>query len=344
MLYWWAKFATLLLVTILLSQFSSLVQADSDSQRLSTLSSLKMDHGAASSNLITFDIDSFEEYVESAPRSYHIFVLFTADPSMCVPCAPMRKQLQQVAMEYENLSQRKKSSKPTFFAELKISASDQMLLQKYGIRHVPLFYVFQSSSSRIYPTVLRDGALDNYPLQQRGMGANQLKEFVNARVGSKLTVVRGGYPIPFKQKVRDFMPVILMSVALAVVIAIATEAYKNPMVWFGLVVLVYIFSVGGGHFSWIHNTPLAYVNQNGGWQFFANGSRSQYVAEGFFVSATCVSISVLVILIQEMPTVIPNKANQAGCGMVMITMTMMAITTLLVMYQFVSSRTNSFLV
>lgn len=271
-----------------------------------------------------------------------MFVLFTADRSMCAPCDPMRKELKRVAREYESLSERKKAPKPTFFAELKISASDRTLLRKYAIQHVPILYAFRSSSSRTYPTALKDEAPDNYPLQQLGISANQFKNFINARSGAKFKIVRGGYQIPFVQTVRAFTPVILMIVALAVVTGIVTKAYMDPMVWFGLVVLVYIFSVGGGHFSWIHNTPLAVVNKDGGWEYIAKGSRSQYVAEGFLVSATCVSISVLVILIQEMPSVISDKTSQTFVGMMMLTLTMIAISALLAMYQSVRLLSDLF--
>lgn len=306
------------------------VNAASDSSRLAQLESLKR---SSSSSVIKLSIDSFEKFIESAPRSYTVMVMFNAEPSMCRPCGPMLTQLEKVAKEYESLPPKRKSPKPLFFADLKISPSDQQFLAKYGIRHVPILYSFRAGTSRMFPTSLGDNSPDSYPLQQVGIAANQIKDFVNARTASRLTLVRGGYQIPFVQPVRQFMPLIILVVGLSALFCVVTGAYKSPMLWFGLVMLVYIFSVGGGHYSWIHNQPLVVVNKDGITEYVADGSRSQYVAEGFFVSATCVSISVLVILIQELPLVVPNKSGQTICGMGMIMMTLVAIVSLLRMYQ-----------
>lgn len=305
--------------------------AATDTQRLSSLKTLQ-----ASSKAIKFDIATFEEYIENAARPYNVLVFFTADPSMCRPCAQVRKQIEGIAREYKTLSEAKKSSKPTFFAEVKISPSDQAFLRKYQIQHVPIIYLFRASTSRMYPTPLSENSNDFYPIQQFGLAANPLKEFMNTRTGSRFTVVRGGYQIPFVGSVRAAMPLIMSMAIMATTAAITTGAYKSPMLWFGLVVLVYIFSVGGGHYSWIHDVPLAVVNKDGVWEYVASGSRSQYGAEGFFVSATCVSISALVILIQEMPSFIPHKSSQTFLGMFTLFMTLVAIVSLLSLYTRVS--------
>lgn len=311
----------------------NLVSGAGDSSRLAELQALKR---ATPSSVLTFSIDSFEKFVESAPRSYTIIVMFTAEASMCKPCGPMLQRIEKVAKEYDSLSEKKKSPKPVFFANLKISPSDQQFLAKYAIQHVPIFYAFRAGTSRMFPKSLDENSPDNYPIQQMGIEPNQIKDFVNARTASRLSVVRGGYQIPFVQTVRAFMPLILLIVGLSGLLGVLTGAYKNPMMWFGLVMLVYIFSVGGGHYSWIHNQPLAVVDKNGVLHLIADGSRSQYVAEGFFVSATCVSISVMVILIQELPSVIPYKSGQTVVGMGMIMMTLVAIVSLLWMYHQVS--------
>lgn len=312
--------------------------AMSDSDRVSSLASIR---GSRRQGLLPLDIPSFETFVETAPRSYHLFVMISADEALCKPCAPVRTHLEKLASDYENLPRNKQSSKPVFFAELKISGQDQEFLMKYGVQHVPLFYAFRAGDSQSFPTQLKEDSPNNYVIQKLGVGPNNLKQFVNSRSGSRMTIVRGGYQIPFVDTVRMFLPIILSIVAMAAGLAVITGAYKSPMLWFGVVVLVYIFSVGGGHYSWIHNTPLAVVNNDGVFEYIASGSRSQYVAEGFFVSVTCVSISVLVILIQELPAVLPNKAGQTIVGSFMVMMTVVAITALLVMYQFVSTILSS---
>lgn len=305
----------------------------SDTQRSSKLEALKQ---SSFSGMISLDIPTFQEVAEEAPRSYHLVFMISADASICKPCVPVRKQLDKLSKEYQRLPQRKKSSKPVFFAELKVTAQNQQFLAQYGIRQVPILYALRAGTTRSFPKDLGAETPDSYSFQHAGGGLNQLKEFINARTGSRFAIVRGGYQIPFVQTVKMYMPLIVIIVGLSIAVAIASEAYRSPMFWFALVMLVYIFSVGGGHYSWIHNTPLAVVNKEGAYEYIASGSRSQYVAEGFFVSATCVTISVLVILIQELPSVIPNKSAQNLVGSAMVMMTILAITSLLIMYHFVS--------
>lgn len=301
----------------------------SDGTRLSELTALQQ---SSRTNVVTLDIPTFKRYVEDAPRSYSLFAMFSADAKLCQPCATVKKSIQQVAQDYYALPKSKAAKQPIFFIEVRLTTSDQEFLMLYEIRHVPVVYRFPPGSSKAFPKALSDKSHDFYPLQQVGIGVNTLKEFINARTRSKMPMPRTNYQIPFVETVRMFMPLIIILVVAFASIAIFTGAYKNPMLWFGLVCLVYIFSVGGGHYSWIHKSPLAVVDKNGYTQYIASGSRSQYVAEGFFVSATCVSISALVILIQELPSVLPHKGGQTVVGSVLVFLTFFAIYTLLVLY------------
>lgn len=306
----------------------------SDQQRLETLTAARK---SSSHSLISLSISSLRPLIESAPRSYSLIVMFTADPALCKPCGAMRKQVQSLSGEYATLPTRRASNKPVFFAEVKLSQSDQEFLAAYGIRHVPILYHFGAGPSKSYPTTLSDSSSDSFALQKHGLAINAMKKFVNDRTGSALKVVRGGYEVPFVQTVRKLKPYIFTLLAIAAAIAIYTGAYKSPMLWFAIVVMVYIFSVGGGHYSWIHNTPLVVVDNNGRTQYVSGGNRSQYVAEGFFVSLTCVCISGLVILIQELPSFLPQKSAQGVVGFSMFFMTVCAIGALLTLYQSVSS-------
>lgn len=309
------------------------VEGLSDPERLKELTSIAK---SSQSNLISSSVSKFRSYVEVAPRSYNLMVMFSADQKLCKPCAQMRNQVRTVSSDFKGLGSRNSASLPTFFMEVKLSASDQAFLGDYGIQHVPIFYFFPAGKSNSYPKRLDYGSVNSFDLQKLGIHANVLKQFVNDRTGSKFRVVRGGYEIPFVQTVRKLMPYIVTVFGISAIIAIFTGAYKSPMLWFALVVLVYIFSVGGGHYSWIHNTPLAVVDKNGKTQYIAGGSRSQYVAEGFFVSVTCVCISGLVIAIQELPKIIPQKAGQSFIGFTMFCMTGGAIGALLLLYKMVS--------
>ncbi|PXF48881.1 putative dolichyl-diphosphooligosaccharide--protein glycosyltransferase subunit 3 [Gracilariopsis chorda] len=302
--------------------------AGSDSKRLAQLERRR---DRSPSGLIPFNIEEFQDVVEAAPRSYSLFVMFSADSSLCQPCASTKRIIGMIAKEYYALPSSKSSSKPVFFAVVNVKTTDQEFLIRYGLRHVPVFYHFGRSKSKTYPKQLDERSADNYPVQA-GLGANTLREFINSRCGSRLRVVRGNYQIPFVETVRMFKPFILFGVLAIAAVVVFTGAYKSPMLWFAVVMLIYIFSVGGGHYSWIHNSPLAVVNQHGVTEYIAGGSRSQYVAEGFFVSATCVSISILVILVQELPSVIPNKHGQTAAGLFFLFLTSVAITFLLTLY------------
>lgn len=324
---------TLTSLAILILHHVATAASSSDQQRLETLSAARK---TSRHSLISLSVSSLRPLIESTPRSYHLIVMFTADQNLCKPCASMRKQVQKLSEEYSTLPARRAAAKPVFFAEVMLSQNDQQFLSAYGVRHVPIFYHFAPGSSKAYPKALSDESSDNFNLQAHGFGVNPMKKFVNDRTGSGLKVVRSGYEVPFVQTVRKLKPYIFTLVAIAAAIALYTGAYKNPMLWFAVVVMVYIFSVGGGHYSWIHNTPLVVIDNNGRTQYISGGNRSQYVAEGFFVSLTCVCISGLVILIQELPSFLPQKSAQSAVGFSMFFMTVCAIAALLALYQMVS--------
>lgn len=304
----------------------------SDSKRLSMLEKVR---DRSPSGLIPFSIEEFQDVVEAAPRSYSLFVMFSADSSLCQPCAATKRIIAMIAKEYYSLPSSKSSSKPVFFAVVNIKTTDQQFLMRYGLRHVPVIYHFGSGKYKKHPKQLEEGSADNYQLRA-GLSANTLREFINSRCGSRLRVVRGNYQIPFVETVHMFMPFILFGLLAVSAVVVYTGAYKSPLLWFAVVMLIYIFSVGGGHYSWIHKTPLAVVNEHGMTEYIARGSRSQYVAEGFFVSATCVSISILVILVQELPSVIPSKHGQRAAGLFFLFLTSVAIMFLLTLYHHVS--------
>lgn len=307
--------------------------AASDADRLAELQA-KSKSGRG--NVIKAPVSSLRSYLEAAPRSYNLVVMFTADANVCQPCKKVSDQFRIVSSDYNSANARSKSANPTFFLEVILSSSEQAFLSAYRIQAIPIIYQFGAGKSKSYPRPLSDTSPDSFNLAQVGYHANAIKAFVNDRTGSRMHVVRGGYEIPFVQTVRKLKPYIIVCAAIATLICGLTGAYKNPMLWFGLVVLVYIFSVGGGHYSWIHNTPLVVVDKGGRMQYIAGGSRSQYVAEGFFVSFTCVCISGLVIAIQELPSYLPSKSGQTAVGSMMFFLTVGAIGALLTLYQMVS--------
>lgn len=301
--------------------------ASSDADRISKMTSTV---SSKASGMLNFNFDTFEKYIEAKQRSYGVFVYFSADSSICKPCAAMEKAVSRIAVEHRSLPARSQGRQPTFFAVMKLSGQDAEFLQRYGIRQVPLLHYF---SPRARPGPL--GGANLFDVQKEGFGPNQLRQFVNDRVGSNLRVKLANYHVPFVSTVKEFQYVFLGAGILGGSLALRTRAYAHPMFWFVCVVAVYIFSVGGGHYSWIHNTPLYVVNRDGNTEFMAGGSRSQYAAEGFFVSVTCVIISLCIILIQEMPNLVEFKAVQSMGGLMLAAMAYVAISILLTLYHWV---------
>lgn len=251
---------------------------------------------------------------------------------MCKPCAPMGKELRRVAKAYYSLAKREQATHPVFFAEFKLSLDDRKFLADYAVEHVPIFHYFGPVSRRNFPAPLATYRRDTFPVEEVGYGSNAIKAFVNSKVRSRLHVVRGDYQIPFASTVRSLMPALLAIAGAVAAAAVFMGWIHSPMFWFALCVLVYMYSVGGGHYAWINNSPFAVVNSNGHTQYVSDGSRNQYAAEGMFVSITCSAISAIVIGINELPRLIPPGGKQATVGFVLIFVVFACTTTLLGLY------------
>lgn len=325
----------LFLVTLqCLGQSSIAVQ--SDSTRLAQLTNAQK-----SSSLIPMSIDMLRSFIEVAPRSYSIMLLLSAPPNICKACGNVEKLFTSISKDYKHLPKSSQASKPLFFVLVRITGSEKEFMTLYDLRHIPVIYFMGASNRKTFPKPLSDSSPDSYPFQNFGGRIDTIKQFINDKSGSRLRVVRGGYQIPFVETVRAFKPLIFTMAGSVAFMVFATGAYNKPMLWFALAMLVYIFSVGGGHYSWINKTPFAVVNEQGETEYLAAGSRSQYAAEGFLVSATCVTISVMVIFIRELPSFIPNKNFQLFVGTGLLSMTSIAISLLLVVFHFVSCQSLS---
>lgn len=302
-----------------------------DAERVSKLNEVRR---GKRGGVLTFNIPHFRKYIEASPRSYSMIVLFVADPSICKPCRPMRQQLEKIAGEYYGGSQRSQASHPVYFASLSIGMEDRQFLGEYGIEHVPILYHFGPGKSQKFPATLQTRtSADSYQVEQSGIGANAMKMFINERTGSRLRAVRGDYTIPFAPVVRQLKPVIFLVVGLLAALSTFMGWYKQPMFWFVCCVIVYMYSIGGGHYTWINNSPFASVNGDGMTQYVADGSRNQYVAEGMFVSLTCGAITVIAISINELPKFVPNKGGQNLIGLSLAGVCFVCTTLLLGLYQ-----------
>lgn len=322
------------LLTLLLLSTTLLLQppfttCTTDDARLADLTRLQR---ASRNGVIPFSTAAFSDFLEASPRSYGVIVAMTTHN--CQECPRVTREMARVAAEYRDLPARRSARAPLFFAALQFSPGDEPFFVRYRMRHVPVVYYFRPGRADV--AAMDEHSPDNFPMQRLELGANTLREFVNARTGARLKVVKANYKVPFVGTVRQYRGVILLLVMFVAIGAVYTHIYKKPMFWFALVMLVYIFSVGGGHYSWIHDVPLVVVNHNGVTEYVTAGSRSQYVAEGFFVSATCVSISVLVILINELPSMVPDKEVHAFAGIILFSLTIFAITILVLLFSIVS--------
>lgn len=293
------------------------------------LSRLRSAISTKQSGMLTLSTETFKKYIEAQDRSYSLIVYFTAEAKICEPCSSMHTSVSKIAREYNGLASSRRGKRPVFFASLKLTGSEQDFLQRYGIAQVPLLYHFNSRNR--YPISKLSGP-DFYDVSNRGFGANSLRQFINERTGSRLPVIRAGYSVPFGATVKSARPFLFICLLFALAAVVHFQAYKIPMFWFCVVVTVYIFSVGGGHFSWIHDTPIYTVDRDGAFEFIAAGARTQYVAEGFLVSITCVLISAFIIAVQELPSIVKNRTLLGGAGIVFTVMTYVAITLLMGLY------------
>ena len=260
--------------------------------------------------VLSFTEETFRKYIEDAPRSYSMFVLFTAEASICRVCPSMKLMLGKVIKEYDALPSRKKGRDPVYFAEMRLSQKSQSLMTDYGITTVPLLQYFPSGRSQRYPEQLRPSDAYN-----GGLHPNPMKQFINRKTGSKFRVARGGYVIPFVPAMQALLPAFPFVLAVLGAFVWQKRLWESSYFWLALAVAVYMFSVGGGHYSWIHNAPWAVVSQEGEMRIVERGStRSQYVAEGFCFALICVCIAALTIVIKELPNIVSGKFAQRVLG------------------------------
>lgn len=305
------------------------IQSISDTDRLDQLNAASQ---RSSIGVITLTESSFRKYVESTPRGYSLFVLLTADARLCKACPTLKQILGRIAKEYNTLPSKKQGSYPVFFAALELSQESESIMTDYGVSTVPILYHFAAGKTKKYPSQLRSS--DQY---DGGLHINPIKTFINRKAGSKFRVVRGGYTIPFAPFVRAAVPLITVLFAALGLCVVTWNLYLSPYFWLTVVVGVYMFSLGGGHFSWIHNTPWAVVSQEGVFNWIEQGSsRSQYVAEGFCFAVLCVSIAAIILIIQELPKYVESKSTQRALGWPLIIILYLLVLVLYSLYEFKS--------
>lgn len=284
--------------------------------------------------LLILNPETFRKYVEPSSRPYSLFVLITADSSICAACSAMKAEFAAVSGSYYDLPSNRQAGHDVFFAELRISTSFRELLYDYGISHVPILHHFPAGSSKSFPARLADAPGGSFDIERLGVSKNGFMHFVNTEAGARFPAQRAGYEIPFASFVRSMMPVIVTCAGLFAATAAYAGWMGQPMFWFGVCVLVYLYSLGGGHYTWINDSPFAVVDSRGSTQYVAEGSRNQYVAEGMFVSLACTVISSVLIAANELPRLIPSKRAQTTVGLTMSFAVSIFIVMLLGLYFF----------
>lgn len=320
---------SVMLTAIITCSLFAAISALSDSDRVAKLEDVRR---GKRDGLLVLNSDSFRKYIEPPLRSYSVMVLMTADPSICKVCAHMKREFTTLAADYYKLPSRLQARHPVFFAELKLSLQNQELLTDYGIEHVPILHHFGPAKAKQFPGKISGFAQNGYEIEKKGVSVNSLKDFVNGQTGARFSVTRGSYEIPFASSVRSMMPGIVTGVALFA----ATSAYlgwvQQPMFWFGICVMVYLYSLGGGHYTWINNSAFAVVDANGATRYVAEGSRNQHVAEGMLVSLACTVISAVLIVAIELPHLVRSKGGQTIFGLTLAVLVSICITMLLGLY------------
>lgn len=308
---------------------AAVISFASPRDRLAKLNSVR---ATKRDGLLILNQQSFRKYVEPSSRPYSLFVLITADPSICPACGKMKADFAAVSGSYYSLPSNLQARHHVFFAELRISTSFRELLSDYGISHVPMLHHFPPGSSKSFPAPLAAAPGASYDMERLGVSKNSFKLFVNAQAGARFPVQRAGYEIPFASRVRSLMPAIATCAGLFAAAAAYSGWMGQPMFWFGVCVLVYMYSLGGGHYTWINDSPFAVVDSQGTTQYVAEGSRNQYVAEGMFVSLACTVISAVLIATNELPRLIPSKGGQTVVGLTMSFLVSIFILMLLGLY------------
>lgn len=260
------------------------------------LASLQAQAAQAAPRLLPLDAPRLMRALAITPRPFSLVITLLADG--CVACDAAAKILVSAAKELVAAPAAARPRTPVLFAGVTVSSADAEFLSATRVTHVPK--VYHLSPTVRWPVVMQGGA-DDLPSGGAGLTDASVRGWLNGRLGTRLSLPRASYAIPFVPVLKAMSP-LLGAAAVAAAGAVGwTGAWRSPWLYFAGLLGVYAFSLAGGHYAWIHGVPWAVVDAAGVTRYVADGSRSQYGAEGVATAMGCVLMGGLWVVVHELP-------------------------------------------
>lgn len=282
------------LVAVVVSPPPAVAAASADAAFLASLQSKAR---AVAPQLLPLDSPTLMRALAISPRPFSLVITLLADG--CVACDAAAKILVSASKELGAAPAGARPRTPVLFGGVTVSSADAEFLSATRVTHVPK--VFHLSPTVVWPVVMQGGPDDLPSGGGAGLTDAAVRGWLNGRLGTRLSLPRSSYAIPFVPVLKAFAP---LAAAAAVAAAVAvgwTGAWRSPWLYFACLLGVYAFSLAGGHYAWIHGVPWAVVDAAGVTRYVADGSRAQYGAEGVATATGCVLMGGLWVVVHELP-------------------------------------------
>ncbi|GAB0495559.1 hypothetical protein MMPV_006861 [Pyropia vietnamensis] len=261
------------------------------------LESLQATARTSAPQLLPLDASTLMRVLRISPRPFSLVVTLLADG--CVACDVAAKILVSASKELRASPASARPRTPVIFAGVTVSSADAEFLESTRVTHVPK--VYHLSPTVRWPVVMQGGPDDLPSGGGSGLSEAGVRGWLNGRLGTRLSLPRSSYAIPFVSVLKAFVPVAAVAAVAAAVAVGWTGVWRSPWLYFAGLLCVYAFSLAGGHYAWIHGVPWAVVDATGVTRYVADGSRSQYGAEGVATAMGCVLMGGLWVVVHELP-------------------------------------------
>ncbi|KAK4535517.1 hypothetical protein CDCA_CDCA05G1542 [Cyanidium caldarium] len=305
-------------------------------------SALAAHRGRSESGLIPVrHASSLEKFVLSGPRDYAVVLLLStaSQPGACPLCDYVVRQLMPVARAVKRQNERLagRGQLQVFFLLADVGAANQRemiaALSRLGVNVLPtLLYVppGDGGDSAVSSTVpfRFEAPPKGDGLDGRAMAAWLLRLANQAvptdRRAPPLRITIGG-PVYVVPAVRRHWRLCAATLASAVTAALYSGLHRRRYTWLALVLLLYMFVVGGGHGWIINGTPL--FMWDGERLVWSMGSTSRMkgpsgpnalAAEGFLEVTKYVVIAALMVALDKLPRRAPRGWSQVAVAAPML--------------------------
>lgn len=272
------------------------------------LASLQSNARAVAPRLLPLDSPTLMRALAISPRPFSLVITLLADG--CVACDAAAKMLVSASKELGGAPANARPRTPVVFAGISVSSADAEFLGATRITHVPKVYYL--SPTVVWPVVMQGGPDDLPSGAGGGLTDAAVRGWLNGRLGTRLALPRSSYMIPFVPVLKSFAPLAAAAAVAGAVTVGWTGAWRSPWLYFAGLLGVYAFSLAGGHYAWIHGVPWAVVDAAGVTRYVADGSRSQYGAEGVATATGCVLMGGLWVVVHELPVWLGEGGGALG--------------------------------